>query len=182
MRSEMCIRDSINLGYHISENITVSQFLSFDKFKAGFDDFDFTDAEFQSISEQLKTGGHFEWKYKNGTYVFNDSYTWIEREIASGFPSKYDSNSYTFDNYLNHRFTNQLQVVVGLNGNFSSFNSFSIPFGETDFSQDVDEDTAKFNIIDPYVNAVYISDFGLTVNAGARLNIHSVYDLSLIHI
>ena len=171
----------VNLGYHISENITISQFFSFDKFKSGFDNFDFTDAEFQSVSEQLKTGGHFEWKYKNGTYVFNDSYTWIEREIASGFPSKYDSNSYTFDTYLNHRFTNQLKVVVGLNGNFSSFNSFSIPFGETDFNQDVDEDTAKFNIIDPYVNAVYVSDFGLTVNAGARLNIHSVYDTHLVY-
>ncbi|WP_206074016.1 TonB-dependent receptor plug domain-containing protein [Marixanthomonas spongiae] len=171
----------INLGYHISEDITVSQFFSFDKFKAGFDNFDFTDAEFRSISEQLKTGGHFEWNYKNGTYIFNDTYTWIEREIASGFPSKYDSDSYTFDTYINHRFTNQLQVVVGLNGNFSSFNSFSIPFGETDFNQDVDEDTAKFNIIDPYVNAVYISDFGLTVNAGARLNIHSVYDTHLVY-
>ena len=171
----------INLGYHISEDITISQFFSFDKFKAGFDNFDFTDAEFRSISEQLKTGGHFEWKYKNGTYVFNDTYTWIKREIASGFPSKYDSDSYTFDNYINHRFTSQLQVVVGLNGNFSSFNSFSIPFGESNFNQDVDEDTAKFNIIDPYVNAVYISDFGLTLNAGARLNIHSVYDTHLVY-
>jgi len=171
----------INLGYHISEDITISQFFSFDKFKAGFDNFDFTDAEFRSISEQLKTGGHFEWKYKNGTYVFNDTYTWIKREIASGFPSKYDSDSYTFDNYINHRFTSQLQIVVGLNGNFSSFNSFSIPFGESNFNQDVDEDTAKFNIIDPYVNAVYISDFGLTLNAGARLNIHSVYDTHLVY-
>ena len=171
----------INLGYHISEDISISQFFSFDKFKAGFDNFDFTDAEFQSISEQLKTGGHFEWKYKNGTYVFNDTYTWIEREVASSFPAKYDSESYTFDNFLNHRVTDQLQVLIGLNGNFSSFNSFSIPFGETGFNQDVDEDTAKFNIIDPYVNAVYISDFGLTVNAGARLNIHSVYDTHLVY-
>ncbi|MAN59019.1 MAG: TonB-dependent receptor [Flavobacteriaceae bacterium] len=171
----------INLGYHFTEDISFSQFFSFNKFKAGFDNFDYTDADHLSITDQLKTGGRFEWKYRNGTYVFNDAFTWIEREIISGFPSKFDSRAYTFDTYLNHRILKNLNVLIGLNGNFSSFNSFTIPFGATDFAQDVSEDTAKFEIIDPYVNVVYISEFGLTVNAGARLNNHSAYDTHLVY-
>ncbi|QNJ98526.1 TonB-dependent receptor plug domain-containing protein [Constantimarinum furrinae] len=166
----------VDLGYRISEDITISQFFAFGKFKAGFDDFSYTDANHQSLTKQLRTGGHFEWKYKNGVYVFNDNYSWIEREIKSGFPAKFDSRSYALDTYLNHRIIKNFNVVLGLNFTNSNFNSFTIPFGATQFSQDVEEDTAKFNSADPYVNLVYISNFGLNLNAGARLNLHSVYD------
>lgn len=34
---------------------------------------------------------------------------------------------------------------------------------------------ANFNVIDPYATAVYYSNFGLNINAGARLNKHNVY-------
>jgi vitamin B12 transporter len=171
----------LNLGYKLTDSITISQFVSIDKFKAGFDNFDFTDADNLSRTEQIKTGGHFEWKYKNGTYVFNDSYQWIDREIMSGFPSKFESKSYSLDNYLNHRFTKQFQAVLGLNVNLSEFNSFTVPFGETAFVEQVNADTANFDIIDPYLNLVYLTDFGLNLNAGARVNIHSVYDTNLVY-
>ncbi|MCH2488833.1 MAG: TonB-dependent receptor [Flavobacteriales bacterium] len=171
----------LNLGYHITDDITISQFISFDKFKADFDEFSYVDAENRSITEQIKTGGHFEWKYAKGTYVFNDSYTWIEREIASSFPAKYDSKSYAMDNYLTYNFSDKLTALVGLNLVFSSFNSFTIPFGETSFSQDVSEEEANFDIIDPYLNLVYQTNFGLHINAGARVNIHSVYDTNVVY-
>ncbi|RDK87187.1 TonB-dependent receptor plug domain-containing protein [Marinirhabdus gelatinilytica] len=171
----------LNLGYKFSDSITISQFVSVDKYKADFDDFDYTDANNQSITEQIKTGGHFEWKYKNGTYVFNDSYQWIDREIVSGFPSKFESESYSLDTYLNHRFTNNFQAVLGLNVNLSEFTSFTIPFGETTFVEQVHADTANFDIIDPYLNLVYITDFGLNLNAGVRANIHSVYDTNVVY-
>ncbi len=171
----------LNLGYHITDKITISQFFSFDKFKADFDEFSYVDAENRSITEQIKTGGHFEWKYAKGTYVFNDSYTWIEREIASSFPAKYDSKSYAMDNYLTYNFSDKLTALVGLNLVFSSFNSFTIPFGETSFSQDVSEEEANFDIIDPYLNLVYQTNFGLHINAGARVNIHSVYDTNVVY-
>lgn len=171
----------INLGYNINKDIVISQFFAFDKFKAGFDDFSFTDAENRSITEQIKTGGHFEWKYAKGVYVFNDSYTWIEREIESSFPAKYESKSYSMDNYLTYGITKKLTALVGLNLNISSFDSFTVPFGETEFMQNIDSDTAKFDIIDPYINLTYISDFGLNINAGARVNIHSIYDTNLVY-
>lgn len=171
----------LNLGYKITDSITISQFVSIDKFKADFDNFDFTDANHLSKTEQIKTGGHFEWKYKNGTYVFNDSYQWIDREIMSDFPTKFESKSYSLDNYLNHRFTKNFQAVLGLNVNLSEFNSFDIPFGETAFVEQVHGDTANFDIIDPYLNLVYITDFGLNLNAGARVNIHSGYDTNVVY-
>lgn len=59
--------------------------------------------------------------------------------------------------------------------------SFSIPFGETEFSQAINPDTATFNIIDPYINVVYVSDFGLNINAGLRLNNHSEYGSQLVY-
>lgn len=171
----------INLGYTFNENVKMSQFFSFNKFKTGFDDFSFTDADNISETRQLKTGGHFEWKYSKGSYVFNDSFTWIERDIESSFPAKYDSKAYSLDNYITYEFSNRLTALLGLNVNVSSFNSFTIPFGSTDFAQDVSEDTAKFDIIDPYVNLVYISDFGLNVNVGARLNNHSNYGSHVVY-
>ncbi|MCR9182866.1 MAG: TonB-dependent receptor plug domain-containing protein, partial [Flavobacteriaceae bacterium] len=171
----------VNLGVNLTENIKVSQFFSYGKFKAGYDNFDFTDADHLSESRQLRTGGNFEWKYKNGKYVFNDSYAWIERELSDNFPVKYDARFYALDNYLQHRFGEQITVIAGFNYSTSNMNAFSIPFGESGFAQVINKEDAKFTIFDPYVNVVYVSDFGLNVNAGARLNTHSVYDNKLVY-
>ncbi len=170
-----------DLGYQISDRVKIRRFFGLDHFTTGFDDFSFTDADNRAISDQIRTGGNFEWKYNKGKVVVNDVYTRIEREFESSFPSRSDARTYNFDAYINHRFSNRFNVVLGVNGNFSNFNSFSIPFGETEFAQDVDSETAKFDIIDPYVNVVFISEFGLQLNAGARLNNHSNYGTHLVY-
>lgn len=175
------IDGKINLGLRLNKNILVSQFFSFDKYKAGFDDFSYTDAVYQTYSQNLRTGGHFEWKYKKGIYVFNDSYSWIEREILSAFPARYDARSYTLDNYITYKVSNKITALLGLNFNSSRFNSFTIPFGSDDFGQEVSDDTAKFEIIDPYINLVYTSDFRLNINTGARLNMHSNYGNKIVY-
>ncbi|MCH7784968.1 MAG: TonB-dependent receptor [Bacteroidetes bacterium] len=170
----------IDLGYNITDKITLSRFFSFDKYKAEFDDFNYFDADNLSISEQLRTGGNFVWKYKKGFFLINDNYSWITREIESSFPTKFDSRSYTFDAYATYKFNNELSILTGINGNFSSFNSFTVPFGESEFIQAIDDDTAKFEIIDPYVSLVYISGFGLNINTGVRINNHSNYGTHVV--
>jgi vitamin B12 transporter len=170
-----------DLGYKISENITLSRFFAIDKYKAEFDDFSYMDADHQTNSEQLRTGGSLKWKYNKGSFVLNDSHSWIDREIESGFPAMFDSRSSTFDAFGSYLINDQLTALAGVNGNFSRFNSFTIPFGETEFMQDVSDETARFNIIDPYVNLNYISDFGLNVNAGVRLNNHSEYGTHFVY-
>ena len=171
----------INLGYRFNKDVSMNQFFSFDNFKTDFDNFNYTDAENRSITKQLRTGGHFEWKYSKGIYVFNDSFTWIEREINSDFPSKYDADAYSLDNYITYNFSKQFTALLGLNYMNSSFNSFSIPFGGNNFEQNINEDSAKFNIVDPYLNLTYISTFGLNLNTGLRLNIHSNYGNHLVY-
>ena len=49
------------------------------------------------------------------------------------------------------------------------------PYGSTS------SDLAKMNTIDTYLNAVYNSDFGLNVNAGTRLDIHSTYGNNMVY-
>ncbi len=170
-----------DLGYKISENITLSRFFAIDKYKAEFDDFSYMDADHQTISEQLRTGGSLKWKYSKGSFVLNDSHSWIDREIESAFPAMFDSRSSTFDAFGSYLIIEQLTALAGVNGNFSRFNSFTIPFGGNEFVQDVSDETARFNIIDPYVNLNYISDFGLNVNAGLRLNNHSEYGTHFVY-
>lgn len=165
----------LNLGFNITKDITISQFVAFDRLTSGFDDFSYTDAHYTNETEQFRTGGHFQWKFNKGVYVFNDNYSVLEREINSSFPAKYKSKAYSFDNYLQYNIVSELNAIVGLGGNFSKMNSFTIPFGETDFAQEVSEDTAKFNYFDPYVNLLYAASFGLNINAGVRMNIHSLY-------
>lgn len=169
------------LGVHLSDNIKMSQFFSYGKYKAGYDNFDFTDANNLSESRQLRTGGNFEWKYNKGTYVFNDSYVWIERELTDNFPTKFDARFYALDNYLKHRFSKYFTAMVGFNLSTSNMNAFQIPFGESQLTKVIDKTDARFTIFDPYVNAIYTSDFGFNVNAGMRLNTHSVYDNKLVY-
>ena len=52
---------------------------------------------------------------------------------------------------------------------------------ESDFEETINPEDAKFTIIDPYANMVYISDFGLNLNAGVRLNNHSEYGSHLVY-
>lgn len=170
-----------DLGYHVSENIKIRRFIAIDNFTSEFDDFSYVDANNRTQSEQLRTGGHFEWNYKKGRIVVNDNHSWLEREIVSRFPAMYDAQSSSYDAFGSYRIYKNVNLIAGVNGNISRFNSFTIPFGETEFVQDVDEETANFNTIDPYVNATFTSQFGLNLNAGLRWNNHSNYGNQVVY-
>jgi vitamin B12 transporter len=49
------------------------------------------------------------------------------------------------------------------------------PYGE------LASEGSKFNMIDPYFSGVYSSNFGLNVNAGARINMHSQYGNQVVY-
>ena len=161
--------------YKFNKNISYSHNFSFGKVKADFDSFNYTDAANQNTTKQITTGGQLLWKYKKGMFVVNDSYTWIEREFYSSFPSKFESKAKGIDAYGTYQASEDLTLLVGLGHNSSSFRSFSIPFGASQLVKDLDDSIANFTIVDPYLNLNYISSFGLNINAGARLNIHNLY-------
>ena len=170
------------LGYKISDQLKFYFYGNYDKFNSDYDDsFMYADAENQLESRQVRTGSHWVATYKNGSFIFSDSYTEAKREIFSDYPSKYDSKVYAFDAYNKYVFNEKFHTVLGVNGVFSSFNSYSIPYGSSDFTQTVNDEVARFDIVDPYVNVVYISGMGLNVNAGTRLNIHSEYGTNWVY-
>ncbi|AXT53646.1 TonB-dependent receptor [Aquimarina sp. BL5] len=172
---------SAKLGYQWSKNFKFHFFGNLDQYKTDFDGGAGFDADNQFDSRQLRGGSFWEAKYPNGSFTFVDSYALLEREFMSGFPSRYESKIYTFDAYNKYNFNNTLYTVVGANGSYSDFNLFSIPFGSDDLVQTINDNEADFDIIDPYINLVYVSKFGLNVNAGGRLNIHSAYGNHLVY-
>ncbi len=164
------------VGYKINKSLKFYFYGNFDDFESSFDDaFMYADANNKLQSQQFRTGSHWVATYKNGSFIFSDSYSELKREIISGYPSKYDSKVYAFDAHNKYVFNDKFHTILGLNGVFSSFNSYSIPFGESEFSQTVNEDVAQFDILDPYLNMVYVSGNGFNLNTGVRLNIHSEY-------
>lgn len=169
------------LGIQWSKNLKISRFFNVGKLKAGFDNFDFTDANHLSKTRQWRTGGNFEWNNNTTKFVINDSYTTIKRELFSNFPAQYDARLYAIDAYLQYRFGKSITAILGTNFTTSNMNAFTIPFGESQFSQVIAKQEARFHIVDPYVNMLYTSKAGLNLNMGARLNTHSVYNTKLVY-
>ncbi|WP_378176166.1 TonB-dependent receptor plug domain-containing protein [Aquimarina sp. SS2-1] len=172
---------SAKLGYQWNKNFRFHFFGNLDKYKTDFDGGAGFDADNQFKSRQLRGGSFWEAKYPNGSFTFVDSYALLEREFISDFPSRYESKVYTFDAYNKYNIKDTFYTVIGANGSYSDFNLFNIPFGSDDLEQTINDNEADFDIIDPYVNLVYVSDFGLNLNAGARLNIHSAYGNHLVY-
>ena len=170
------------IGYKLSERLKFHFFGNYDNFKSSFDDsFMYQDANNNLNSAQFRTGSHWVANYTNGSFIFSDSYTVLNREVTSAYPVKYDSKVYAFDAHNKYIFNEIFHTVIGVNGVWSEFNSYGIPFGESDFEKTASADEANFDIIDPYLNLVYISGWGLNFNTGARLNVHSEYGNHLVY-
>ena len=173
---------NVKLGYKFSNAFKLNTYASFDKFKADFDDsFGMMDADNVSFSKQYRIGVSPEFKYNNGSVIVNAAYNDVEREIESSFPSLFNSQSIIVDAFNRYNFSDKFYTVIGVNFQDNQMESFSIPFGETEFSQSIDAETAQFTITDPYANVVYVSGFGLNINAGLRLNNHSEYGSHLVY-
>ena len=152
---------TMKLGYRFSEKLDVSMFGNYDTFSADFDSaFPLGDAAFVSKSEQRRVGVSSSYNYKNGSFTLNTAVNSIRRNIDSDFPAEYEAKSYVADVYNKYVFNKRWHTIVG----FNYIQSEAVFGADTNFS------TA-----DPYANVVWVSDFGLNVNAGARLNNHSEY-------
>ncbi len=155
------INTNVRIGYKFSDAFEASIFGNMDKFNSDFDSsFPIADADFTSESEQFRFGIAPKYTYKNGSVTLNAAYTKIDREFASNFPSTFEGETIALDVYNKYNFSNKFYTVVGLN----------YIDNQTLFLEE-----QSSSIVDPYLNVVYVSDVGLNVNAGARLNNHSEY-------
>ena len=152
---------NVRVGYKFSDAFDVSIFGSQDKFRNDFDNSSpRSDAEFVGKSDQYRFGIAPKYTYKNGSVTMNAAYTTIDREFFSNFPSSFEGETIAVDIFNKYNFNNEFYTVVGVN--------------YID-NQTVFREEQSSSIVDPYVNVVYVSDFGLNVNAGGRLNNHSEY-------
>ena len=151
----------LSLGYNFSDAFSLNIFGNLTDINSDIDGGSFFDVlgdEFNS--EQYRVGISTKYSYNNGSVNLNASYSKYETEFISSFPFATASENFILDIYNKYKFNQTFYTIVGLNiiNNQAEFNE-----GE------------NFSIIDPYLNAVYVSDFGLNINAGARLNNHSAY-------
>ena len=175
------INGNLKLGFKASDAFKVSIYGSFDNYKADFDDaFNRIDTDDISESNQYRLGVSPEFKYKNGGITLNAAYNNIKRKIESSYPAEYYGESFVADLYNRYQLKEKFYTVLGLNMQRNTMESFVIPFGATNLEQSIDPEEANFTITDPYANVVYISDFGLNINTGVRLNHHSEYGNHLV--
>lgn len=176
------INGNLKLGYRFSEAFKMTVYGSWDKFKADFDDgFAGMDSNDLSTTKQQRYGFSPEYTYKKGSLSLNAAYNKVERDIESSYPALYNAESFTADLFNRYTFSKTLYTVLGVQVKQDHMESFTIPFGGTDFEQGIDPEIAKYTNVDPYANVVYVSAFGLQVNAGARLNNHSEYGNHVVY-
>lgn len=168
-------------GYVISDKLNVNLFGNYDAIRNTFDNSyagplsSNDDVNNKSFSEQFRLGLQSTYKYSKGEFNLNLNGGTIDREVfitntwAGGIDTyNYSSRNANIDLVNKLNISEQFHVVTGLQTQYYDMEQF-------DAYTDVSKEMAHFNIIDPYATIVYNSNFGLNVNAGGRLNIHSDY-------
>ncbi|MGC6430955.1 MAG: TonB-dependent receptor plug domain-containing protein [Jejuia sp.] len=162
---------NLKLGYEFCDNFELTAYASLDRFKTDIDGFPppsfaFADTDDEYITQQKRVGISPKVTYKNGSFQVNAAYTKIDRETISAFGSINEADSYVIDAFNKYNFNNKFYTIVGLNyGDYKS----------------VFADEESFTNTDPYLNIVYVSEFGLNLNAGGRLNNHSEYGSHFVY-
>ena len=161
------IDGNLKVGYQFSERFELNASAFYNKLNSDFDNgFPIEDADFYFTSEQSRFGLSSAYKYENGSINVNTAFNQITRAFESSFPATYDSQSYVLDVFNKYTFSDNIHTIVGVN----------YIDNQTLFSEEYNSNT-----IDPYLNAVYVGEQGINVNAGVRLNNHSDYGSNFIY-
>ncbi|WP_452220444.1 TonB-dependent receptor plug domain-containing protein [Lacinutrix salivirga] len=176
------INGYLKLNYKFSNAFELTAFGNFDKYNTEYDGgFGFIDENNLSLNKQYRVGVAPKFNYNKGSVTANAAYNTIDREFRSDFPGKFEANSIVIDAFNKYRLSDKLLSVVGVNYVKTEMTNETIPFGSSAFTTSINPETANDNILDPYVNLTYISDFGFNANVGARLNNHSEYGSNFVY-
>ena len=159
-----------NLGYKFNTAFSINIYGNYTDTKSNIDGYDanfnFVDTADTFNSKQSRVGVSSNFKYNKGSVNLNAAYSEYDRAFVSDFPSQYKSKNFILDVYNKYVFDNTFYTIIGLN----------VIENEATFTSD-----ETFNILDPYANFVYVSDFGFHLNAGVRLNNHNAYGSHFIY-
>ena len=174
------------IGCKATERLSLDFFANYDKVNNDYDfPFDNTGNDDTNLNksktEQFRFGFSPKYKYAKGEFNLNSSFSKIQREYqefdsyTSGIDySMYQAKSVNVDAFNKYKFSDKLYLVAGANYQFHDMKT-ATPYSS------LAEESTKFNMIDPYFTGVYTSEFGLNINAGARLNVHSQYGNQLVY-
>lgn len=171
---------SAQLSYQFSDNFDLKTNLAFDNYYYQFDD-SFNNAFSHDVPENF--GNNQIWRFQlmptwvnhAGVMKLLAGYNEVKRNITqfNSFGDAVDtyifeSRNLSVDLFQNFKMADQWSVLLGTQGQFSDMLN-ETPFG------DINNQLAKFNNLDPYINTNFSTDFGLNLSAGARLNHHNIY-------
>lgn len=170
------VNSIVKFGLTPNKKLSLDFFASYDKLKNDFDSGSFSDnKENFSTSEQYRIGFSPKYKYNGGEIVMNSSASSIERDVFNfGSFSYYKSRNINADVFNKYTIIPELFIVTGAQFQFHEMSN------KSDYGF-IPEELAKFNMIDPYFTAVYNSEFGLNLNAGARFAMHSQFGDKLVY-
>ena len=174
------------IGFKATEKLRLDFFGNYDVIKNDYD-FTFDNTGFNDTnlnkteSKQFRFGFSPKYTYAKGEFILNSSFTKIQRSYSEGNSftsameySLYEAQSVNLDAFNKYNWSKKFFTVVGINYQFHDMLS------ETPYSS-IEKETTKFNMIDPYITGVFTSNFGLNINAGARLNLHSEYGNQVVY-
>ncbi|MGA9637716.1 TonB-dependent receptor plug domain-containing protein [Flavobacterium sp.] len=170
------VNSLVKIGFTPTKKLSLDFFANYDRIKNEFDSGAYADnPDNYNISEQFRVGFAPKYKYNKGEVVMNATGNLITRELLNfGSITDYKSRNLNADAFNKYEISDQLFVVTGVQ---FQFQEMSINSAYTKISNSF----SKFNIVDPYLNFVYNSDFGLNINVGARLNHHSDYGNHMVY-
>ncbi len=158
---------NVQLGYQFTDDLSFRVYANQTKFNTEYDEsFGLFDAPYRFKSEQKRVGLAGQWKYNKGEISLNAAVTDYLSDNISAFPGTFEGKNYIADLFTKYICAEKFYTIVGLN-----------------YIKDQAEfvDSEDFTIIDPYANVVYVSDFGLNVNGGFRVNNHSEYGSEFVY-
>lgn len=151
----------VKLGYGAGKAFEMAVYGNWDNYYAHYDNsYPMEDADFLSRSKQYRVGVAPKFNYRIGSVNVNAAFTEINREIESTYPNSYYAKNHIVDAFSKNKIGDRLHAIVGVN-----------------YKQDYARFASEHQIhyADPYLNLVYVSDFGLNFNGGVRNNNHSIY-------
>ncbi|NDV43979.1 TonB-dependent receptor plug domain-containing protein [Flagellimonas sediminis] len=157
---------NVRLGYAFSKDFEVSVYGNQTKFSNEYDA-SYADASNIGKSEQKRAGLSSSFTYGKGSVHLNTAYTDYETNSKDSYgESTTKGKNWVLDLYNKYTLGKQWHTILGVN----------YIKDEAVFAED-----ARFTIVDPYANVVYVSNFGLNLNVGGRLNHHSEYGNHLVY-
>ena len=157
----------LKFGYTINDRVNLTIYANQTNLNSAYDEsFGLIDAPYTFITEQKRLGLSSKWTYEKGDLNLNGSFTNYKSDNRSAFPSMFEGNNYVVDLFNRYTFDDSIYAILGVN--------YNLDRAEV-------EGTQEFSLVDPYANLVYISSFGLNINAGLRLNLHSEYGSHVVY-